>query len=71
MSLHCSNDWVSSMNWDFTISPLLPWPFLAVILAAGLALQKRGVIPEGVDVKAAVGALIDPSFTARLASVRQ
>ena len=32
------------------------------ILAAGLALQQAGVIAAGVDVRAAVDGLIDPSF---------
>ena len=32
------------------------------ILAAGLALQSAGVIPANVDVKASVGALIDPQY---------
>jgi sulfonate transport system substrate-binding protein len=32
------------------------------ILAAGLALQSAGVIPAGVDVRAAVDALIDPRY---------
>ena len=38
------------------------------IIAAGIALQKGGVIPDSVDVKATVASLIDPTFTARLAS---
>src|SRR3954463_4300800 len=35
------------------------------ILAAGLALQSAGVIPAGVDVRAAVDALIDPRYLPR------
>ena len=37
-------------------------PQAATILAAGLALQEAGVIPAGTDVRAAVDALVDPSF---------
>jgi sulfonate transport system substrate-binding protein len=42
-------------------------PQIATIEAAGLALQKAGVIDAKVDVKAVTAALIDPTFTGALA----
>ncbi len=40
----------------------------ATILAAGVALQKAGIIPRGVDVDASVSQLIDRQFLGRLSS---
>ena len=48
------------------ITPIKPLPMqrAETILAAGLALQKAGVIKPDVDVKAATAALIDTQYAA-------
>ncbi len=69
MSRPCSKDWGSSMNWDFTIAPLLPWPVIAVLAAAGLVFiaisvltRGRGWALRGLALALLLGALVNPSL---------
>jgi hypothetical protein len=57
------------MSWDFTVAPLLPWPLLAAILAAGLvfivitvATRGRGWILRGLALALLLLALVNPSL---------
>lgn len=47
MSRHSSKGWASSMNWDFTLSPLLAWPYVAALAAAGLVFIAITVMTRG------------------------
>ena len=57
------------MNWDFNIAPLLPWPALAALAAAGLVLiavsvltRGRGWILRGLALALLLAALVNPSL---------
>jgi hypothetical protein len=57
------------MNWDFTIAPLVSWPLLVAILAAGLVFlaitvvtRGRGWLLRGVALALLLLALVNPSL---------
>ena len=57
------------MNWDFNIAPLLPWPALAALAAAGLVFiavsvltRGRGWILRGLALALLLAALVNPSL---------
>jgi hypothetical protein len=57
------------MNWNFNIAPLLPWPALAALAAAGLVFiavsvltRGRGWILRGLALALLLAALVNPSL---------